>query len=107
MCRQHGHRDQCPQPRECFRGQQVSVVRIDASLLRPSMIDLKFKEGILRLPVWTGPDDAVFLSVQDARQVLKVDFRLGHNSEWFALHRIPFMLIKREECIWINGSCYS
>ena len=107
MCRQHGHRDQCPQPRECFRGQQVSVVRINASLLRPSMIDLKFKEGILRLPVWTGPDDAVFLSIQDARQVLKVDFRLGHNSEWFALHGIPFMLIKREEGIWINGSRYS
>lgn len=103
MCAQHGHRDQCPQTKECSRGQRVTVVRIDASLLRPSMIDLKFKEGILGLPVWTGPDDAVFLSVQDARQVLKVDFRLGHNSEWFALHGIPFTLIKREEGSWFKG----
>ena len=79
MCHRHGHKDQCP-TKECIGGQKVSLVRIDASLLIPSMIDLKFKEEILRLPVRIGPDDAVFLSVQDARRVLKVDYCLGHNS---------------------------
>lgn len=85
----------------------MRVVRIDASSLRPSMIDLKFKEGILGLPVWTGPDNAVFLSIKDARQVLEVNFHWGHNSEGFALHGIPFMLIKREEGRWFKGDEHS
>lgn len=101
MCRQHGHRDQCPQIEGCSHGQQVWVAQINASSLKPDVINLKFKEGIMSLPVLTGCDGVIFLRVRDARHMLRVDSNaLSHKSEWFALHGIPPSMISRECWLW-------